>query len=89
MPTSAEKPTWLTPAQKLNVLWTASGWVRAAGSEETGCDDPLADQEVLVAFEASQLVEPIARSTSTASAKTKSKSKPKAEPKEEMAEEDC
>jgi len=83
MPTAAEKPTWLTTPQKSNVSWTAGGWVRNAGTEETGCDDANADPEVLVAFESSDLVEPITRSTTTA------KSKTKAEPKEEMAEEDC
>ncbi len=42
------KPKHLTTAEKKNVFATASGWVRKAS--DNGCDNPLADPEVLVAI---------------------------------------
>ncbi len=85
MPTSEQKPTWLTTAQKTNVTWTTGGWVRNAASEETGTDDIGADPELLVALNTKGLTAPAiagAATTTTTTTTKKSKSKSK-------AEEDC
>jgi len=42
------KPKNLTTAEKKNVYATTKGWVRKAS--DNGCDNPLADPEVLVAI---------------------------------------
>ena len=52
-PSSAQKPQYLTTAQKRNVEMGPGGWVRKAGDAETGSDDTNADPEVLVAFRGS------------------------------------
>ena len=44
------KPKHLTTAEKKNVIATTAGWVRKAGSAETGNDNTSADPEVLVAI---------------------------------------
>ena len=49
-PSSANKPLYLTDAQKRNVEMGPGGWVRKAGDAETGSDDTNADPEILVAF---------------------------------------
>ena len=42
------KPKHLSTAEKKNVFATTAGWVRKAS--DNGCDNPLADPEVLVAI---------------------------------------
>ena len=49
-PSSLHKPMWVTPAQKQNIEMSPSGWVRKAGSVETGNSNTSATPEVLVAF---------------------------------------
>ena len=49
-PTSLHKPMWVTPAQKQNIEMSPSGWVRKAGTVETGNSNTSATPEVLVAF---------------------------------------
>ena len=44
------KPKWLTTAEKKNVIATQSGWVRKAGTAESGNDNTSADVEVLAAI---------------------------------------
>jgi len=44
------KPKHLTTAEKKNVLATTSGWVRKAGTIDSGNDNASADVEVLVAI---------------------------------------
>ena len=46
--TDESKPKNLTTAEKKNVYATTKGWVRKAS--DNGCDNPLADPEVLVAI---------------------------------------
>ena len=49
-PSSLHKPMWVTPAQKQNIEMSPSGWVRKAGSVETGNANTSATPEILVAF---------------------------------------
>ena len=49
-PSSLHKPMWVTPAQKQNIEMSPSGWVRKAGSVETGNANSSATPEILVAF---------------------------------------
>ena len=44
------KPKWLTTEEKKNVIATQAGWVRKAGTAESGNDNSSADVEVLAAI---------------------------------------
>ena len=44
------KPKWLTTEEKKNVIATQSGWVRKAGTAESGNNNTAADVEVLAAI---------------------------------------
>ena len=44
------KPKWLTTEEKKNVIATQAGWVRKAGTAESGNSNTSADVEVLAAI---------------------------------------
>lgn len=50
-PSILHKPMWPTPAQKKNIEMSTGGWVRKAGSVETGNNNTSADPEILVAYD--------------------------------------